>query len=957
MTPEQWETLQDLFHEIVQEPLEERPGALSRLESQIQDPAIRMELRRLVEHAEVGAEFLRPVAGLARFADTPVLQPGDVIADRFEIVKSIGKGGMAEVFEAFDRKLGERVAIKIIASEFARDASLLERFHQEVQIARRITHANICRIHDLGEHRGLPYLSMEFLEGETLSKVLERGPLPLDTWNDLAEQLLRGLQAAHAAGIAHRDLKPSNLMLTGSRLVILDFGLACPVLTTEDDGLTRPGTIVGTLDWMAPEQLMQKYDQRTDLYSAALILMRALKQGSDNAASGGLAGAMRRALTDTEIHAQMPESLPASWRFALLKCLERDPEQRPRDVEEVRKLVHSNRVVPIKLRHFAGSRRRLIVVAAAVIVLAVLALFAMNPRSLWYPREKRPEGLKPGSVIMIAFADNTTLDSRFDGMTSVLREDFAQSARFNVWNQQRFTQVAQAMRRDPNVVPDAKQWREIAAREGVPLLVFSSLAKVSDGYVFTVRCEQIGASPDTAFQAWQDTESASGPQGVFDAIHKATMRVRELAGENAEEISVHNRMPQDITSSSWRAIGFYSDAQKYNAQGKVEDAISGLRQAIAEDPQFAMGFMRLGDILNSQDHLEEGFSDWRRAIELAGAQHLSQHESWNIQARYALEVKDFAKAEPLLRNWAIEFPNDPLPAQLLAFCLLQRGNYIESVRIGLENQKRFPPTGFATAALIRALASQNDFSGIDKQLDLMEKLDGKNVALGFRGMVAAVRGDYEAARQFIQQAAQSDDVKESSRATAQLAYLEADQGHIEVARQLLAEGIKKDRMSGQDGFAAQKTAALAFLDGFSGNGPLAIAHANEAVSIQRSPMVIVQAVSILARYGSVRDAEKHMKAFPKGEGPKYEADLDGMRGEILLAKGAVQQALKFLRDEAQRYQPQQPKEYLARALDIEGDHKGAMLIYQEIADASFLTWVNEDQFPATRYIARQHLKN
>jgi len=183
MTPEQWQELQNLFEEVIQNPLQERPGVLNRLELEIQDSAVRRELRRLVEHAEVGAEFLRPVAGRGVYPDRPALQAGDVIANRFEILTSIGKGGMAEVFEAFDRKLGERVAIKIIAPEFTRDPSLLERFHQEVQIARRITHPNICRIHDLGEHRDLPYLSMELLEGETLSKRLERGPLSLEAWH------------------------------------------------------------------------------------------------------------------------------------------------------------------------------------------------------------------------------------------------------------------------------------------------------------------------------------------------------------------------------------------------------------------------------------------------------------------------------------------------------------------------------------------------------------------------------------------------------------------------------------------------------------------------------------------------------------------------------------------------------------------------------------------------------
>jgi len=951
MTPEQWQELQNLFEEVVQKPLQERPGVLNRLESEIQDSAVRRELRRLVEHAEVGAEFLRPVAGLGVYPDRPALQAGDVIADRFEILKSIGKGGMAEVFEAFDRKLGERVAIKIITPEFTRDPLLLERFHQEVQIARRITHPNICRIHDLGEHHGLPYLSMELLEGETLSKRLERGPLPLDAWHDLAQQLLRGLRAAHAAGVVHRDLKPSNLMLTGSRLVILDFGLARPILTQEDDGLTRTGTLVGTLDWMAPEQLLAKYDERSDLYSAALILLRALRPGSDSTGSGGLVGALRRATSDTEFRAQMPKNLPTAWHYALLGCLERDPERRPSSVEEVQKIVQSQHVLPLRLRHFAGANWRTL-----AIVLGVLALLSVSIRSLWYSGISQPRGLQPGTVIMIAFTDNATRNSRFDGITSVLRADFGQSSRFNLWNQQRFGDVARSMRLDPGVRPDAKQWREIAFREKTPLLVFSTLSNLGDGYIFSMRCEQIAGSPDPV-QSWEETENASGPLELFEAIHKVATRVRARAGENAAEISANNRLPQDITSSTWEAVELYSEAQQLSAEQHLDEAASLLRRAVQLDPNFALGLMRLGDILNAQDKREEGFADWRRAITLAAAQHLSEHERLNIESRYALEIKDFNKAQPILKDWTRKFPNDPLPAQLLASCLLQMGNLSEGVRVARENQDRFPPNVFGTSVLIRGLAAKHEFADIDKQLATLENLGGRPLAQIFRGAVAAARGDYPESARIFREVMNSDDVKEASRATAQLADLEADQGRMDSARQILIDGILRDRATGEDGFASQKSASLAYLEGISKNPERAVARAKDAISIKRSPLVIVEAVSILARYGSPEEATNLMNTYPAGEGPKYDSDLLRMKGEIFLAKRNFKQALDLLDRAANLDRPQEPKEYLARAFDLAGDHGRATLTNQRIADTSFLTWITEDEWPATRFLARKYLKN
>jgi tetratricopeptide (TPR) repeat protein len=392
-------------------------------------------------------------------------------------------------------------------------------------------------------------------------------------------------------------------------------------------------------------------------------------------------------------------------------------------------------------------------------------------------------------------------------------------------------------------------------------------------------------------------------------------------------------------------------------QQRSEDAVPLLRRAVQLDPNFAMGLMRLGDILNAQDKLEEGFRYWRRAIALADTQHLSEHERLSIESRYALEIKDFGKAEPILRDWTRKFPNDPLPRQLLASCLLQMGNYTESVRVARAGQERFPPDVFGTSVLIRGLAAQNELAGVDQQIAMLETLGNKPLTLGFRATAAALRGNYDTSAALLREVMRSDDLHESSRATAQLANLEADRGNLEAARKLLSDGIVKDRASGEDGYAAQKTTALGFLDGSLGNRKLAVARAHEAVSIRRAQLVIVQAVSLLARYGSPQDAEALMNTFPAGEGPKYDADRLRMRGEILLAKGDFKPALQLLDEAAHQDRPQEPKEYLARALEMTGDHEGAKLTYQRIADTSWLTWLAEDEWPATRFLARQYLEH
>jgi serine/threonine protein kinase/Flp pilus assembly protein TadD len=945
MTPEQWQRLQELFDEVTQKPLADRQTALRRVEETVKDPSLLEELRRLVEHAEPDAEFLRPIQ--AKVAGCAI-QVGEVVAGRFEIVRLIGRGGMGQVFEARDRKLDEQVAIKVIAPEFVRDAGLLERFLREVQIARRISHPNICRIHDLGEHGGVPYLSMELLEGETLAKRLEQGPLALPEWEHIARQLFDGLRAAHMAGVIHRDLKPSNLMLVGSRLVILDFGLARPILTRGDSSLTRTGTLIGTLDWMAPEQLLGEYDERSDLYSAALILLQALKGKPSENESSGLAGALRRATGDTDFRKLLPASMTAAWRYVLLRCLERDPDRRPARAQEVQDLLtQRRRLLFAGLGNLARNRWiRISTVTAILLALIILGFRYLNR-----------EGLKAGSVIMVASTLNTTGETKLDGITSVLRADLEQSSRFNVWDDQRLGDVLRSMRREALSKPEPKEWREIAVREKAPLLVFSTLSRLGDGYMLAIRSEEIGSAPEPPVHTWTHSVTATGPAGLFEALHDAANWIRSNAGENAADLSANSRLPQDITTNNWEALQLYDQARSLNAARHATEAIPVFQRAIQLDPQFAMALMWLGDLLNGQNKSEEGFAYWRQAIELAHAQHLSDHETLNIEGRYYIEIKDFKAAEPVLLDWTRRFPNDSLAPRLLASALFGQGRYEDAISAARGAQQRFGPTVFGTSILIRGLAARNQLADVEAQIQVLESLSAHAVALRFGGMTAAMRGDYDEAARLFRELASTAQGEAASRAIGLLAILEADRGRMDEAYNILSAAISRDRDAGEYGLASQKTAALAFLEGIRGNRESARTRVQEAVSVAGpSPQVILESVTILARNGYVDDAVRLMKRFPSGEGPGFDAALDRMQGEIAAARGELQNAVELLDRAASTDRPRDPKEYLARVLDLAGYRERAKSIYQNIADTPWVIWASpEDVWPGTRFIARQYL--
>jgi tetratricopeptide (TPR) repeat protein len=304
--------------------------------------------------------------------------------------------------------------------------------------------------------------------------------------------------------------------------------------------------------------------------------------------------------------------------------------------------------------------------------------------------------------------------------------------------------------------------------------------------------------------------------------------------------------------------------------------------------------MRLGDILNAQYKSEEGFAYWRQAIALARAQHLSEHERLSIESRYALEIRDFRAAEPVLRQWVQKFPNDSLVPRLLASCLFGQGRYEDAISAASGAQARFGPTVFGTSVLIRGLAAKNRTSDIEVQNQVLEKLSAHTLALRFRGMAAAMREDYDSASRLFQELATVAQGEEASRAVGLLAILEADRGRMDRARSILSDSIEKDREAGENGLASQKIVARAFLEGQAGNGKLARALVQEAVALRPSPQVVIESVTILARHGYVDDASRLMKTFPSGDGPRFEAGSLRMKGEILAATGDLQQAVAVL---------------------------------------------------------------
>jgi serine/threonine-protein kinase len=269
------------------------------------------------------------------------LQRGQLFADRYEVLGTLGKGGMGVVYRARDRKLDEVVALKLLRPEaLASDPTLLDRFKQEIKLARRITHRNVLRTHDFGEAGGVPYISMEYLEGVTLKDIVRnRGALPLGVGLSIAKQMCHGLGAAHEQGVVHRDIKPQNMLILPetAELKIMDFGISrVSKVGAEESGLTTAGTVMGTPDYIPPEQAQGRpADFRSDLYALSVVLFEVF--------TGKLPFKADTAMAVVVAHVQQPPPrprsvnprLPAELEAVILRGMEKDPARRWQRAEDL----------------------------------------------------------------------------------------------------------------------------------------------------------------------------------------------------------------------------------------------------------------------------------------------------------------------------------------------------------------------------------------------------------------------------------------------------------------------------------------------------------------------------------------------------------------------------------------------------------------------------------------------
>jgi tetratricopeptide (TPR) repeat protein/predicted Ser/Thr protein kinase len=535
------------------------------------------------------------------------LQPGVLFGGRYEILSVLGQGGMGAVYKARDRELDRLIALKIIRPELATDPAILLRFKQELILSRNITHKNVVRIYDLGEADGIRFISMEYVDGEDLRTILRRqGKFSPKEAIAVVEQVCRALDSAHSEGVIHRDLKPQNIMRDKhGRIVVMDFGLA---RSLGDSGMTQTGAIVGTLEYMSPEQALgATLDQRSDIFSVGLIFYELLTGRAPYEADTAIASLMKRTREDARAASDVDVSVPKSLSAIVSRCLEREPANRYHSaVELLQQLTTweanphiSAEALSKMIAHPVVRRSRFsldlpgrswmwIAGAVLVIVLATFAGRTLLNRSGTLSGEMAQgiPSLKQGKYVAILplkkVGDDKALGYVADGIEEALAAKLFQLKEVHLASSDA---VEKAAAKD---LPVSKLAREL----GVNLVLQGSVQGNSDKFRVTLGLDDAA----TGKRVWsQEFSGASGDVlALEDQIYGNVATALALKPTDEEQARVGAHPTENVKAYDLYLQGRNVLRNSHDSNG-IRPAVALFEQAIDRDPNFALAYTGLAD--------------------------------------------------------------------------------------------------------------------------------------------------------------------------------------------------------------------------------------------------------------------------------------------------------------------------------------------------------------------------
>jgi len=836
-----------------------------------------------VPEAWSAAATPRP-AGIAGAIDE--LEIGTVLADRYEILQLLGRGGMGAVYKARDTELDRVVALKLIRPELARNPEILRRFKQELILARQVTHKNVIRIFDLGQSGGIKFITMDFVEGQDLRVLLlERGKFPPEQAARVMLQICHALEAAHSEGVIHRDLKPQNIMVApDGRVYVMDFGIA---RSAHLPGMTQTGALIGTPEYMSPEQARgEKLTARSDLFSLGVIFYELLTGKSPYPADAPLGTLWKRLQEKPKPPAEIDATVPKPLNDIVMSALEIEPENRLPSAQEMAQRLAmwlgpsagSSAVVLPPAR--TAAYWKWASAALGVLLIGTVITFRII-------RPQKPKAVHPPVSVLVADFRNETGDPIFDDTLEPMFNVALEGASFiNAFNRGTARKLAGQLEHPTNKL-DEQSARLVAVGQDVPAVVIGSLSRRGNGYKLSVEAldSRTGNSIATS------EVSAANKDALLLDVPKLAAPIRKALGDSTPESVQLAATQGSFSASNLEAVHQYGIGVEQQFAGKMEDALGSYTKASELDPNFARAYAGMAAIAGNLGRTEDATKYIKLAME--HVDRMTERERFRSRGMYYLRTRNWGRCVEEYGELVNQYPADLAGHINITYCyenLHKLPKVIEELQRSLEILPQNQP---ARSNLALSMSYMGDFPAAEREARKVLQVN-PSYEKAYRGLAYAQVGQGQLAEavKTYRQLEKVSNVGESSAAYG-LADIALYEGRFGDAAQLLQHGTAVDLQAGRlDSAAAdfallghtqllrkQKTAALEALDSAMANSKTV------------SPRFLAARVYVAANETSrARKLAAGLASEPQLE-PQVYAKL--IEGEALLQEGSSRQAIQL----------------------------------------------------------------